>query len=1621
MSGYWNLKSDLEVKNEITHQLSIKSLDFIGKYVKHSNGFTFFENIRLPNFSPLPKIKSNKDDKLANTKVLVQRKDLKNGSYYHFTCKVIPQNKRVKHNNEFIFTVENDSEISEYKPVSKEFIDSIYNRFDKADSANNNDISKALNTITYQINKKPETFIYELLQNADDNAGNIDVNVTFFITEKYLLVFHNGEPFKFNNVFAICSVNAEDKSDDINKIGFKGIGFKSVFKDNDWVFINSGEYSFRFDQSKYSVEKPWQLMPIWTPIDEDLEISIRNNDRFLGENVSIALRPRDNDQKLLSKYSKTLELFNDDRILLFLKKVKQVHVSLLNKEKIHCRKNNAIWGKREYTIPVNSEVKSWLNEQIRNNNQEVPIKYHDIGKFKISYAFKVEGGKVIPLVDSTLFNYLPLSISLGFPFLVNSDFIPDGDREELYLNTWNEYLMIEIGKCLPKFISDIVFQKVGSFHLLPESAQNNFQNSKWNKLYEWFLQGYVESLTGENAIAFIPTKSGSLETLSNILIDETGLFELFGDEFSKLTGISEKLIDCNEGEGVEKIKKLISQHNLGVLYDTNRLIIDIKTTLQDWLKQPTNNFKFIENIYSNETLKGLLNTEEIVLSKGSNLFKASDVFDEVPAEITFLSPKQVSKDLLILLKEKEVELEFKKFEPVQFFKDYVLGKFESLNENLKNEISLLQFWQFIFKYWSEFENENEILNCLKSIEILCKSGSTEQLSKCVISKSYLSAEFNLLNEIESTVRSIIEHTHFISEKYILKSGDEIKWRKIFNRLGVIGDLQRTVDDLLPKLSSINEENHFVITKQIFKYWKENKDKETRLTKNQIELIKNQLKLKTIDSIYLETSKCIISDHYQTNKIIDSTLLEVCLINQISSEYSNTQIFEWNTFFKEIGCISLDEKQHVLNAKLSFIILKQDDIQEIHFEYIKGIYDLYNLRNTNGLDFDFVNTLSQIKLQTSNEQWHLPKNIHLSNSYNPKLSLENDETINSTLLFLNKKYLPHELKYSFLTKLGVKNNFSFNRIETTSFKNFVNPTIKDKLMNCEEFIRKKDSLLSKGFKIISIEGYTRFKNHVQCYLLNVPIIQKYNNLFFDEVVKLNAEYFRGTEIVNNHSSCGSCDNELINFIKENETIENKLGVFVKPSMLFSSKLEKYIDDKSLLPKNNVLCTEIKSEKSIAEIIGINQKLSIALCLDLLSKPNVELNTKEIKELNIVEILSNYKPKEGEFVQIFMLNKINEWKSVNDLFISNDEKIKIEPKQQLHEDFFSLAVDFGVRELTEESLMLGIKPEKPPINNEIKEFIEKKAKYLAFKIDQTMWEEIESNIIEQFSSIKFFEVEFVTRFFPEDEPIYEQIFDFHYDEEKKEVFFKGIWKTNKNVLEFLHNKIQSEKIETVWFDNIINTWDERKIIQTLIDMFGFIPNDWVLDSEEVEQDAENEDDYIDPFWSALTYNDIEFIREIIGGEYELDEQMDSNLAAKIKTLMIIRSDYSQTEISDKGYFLRAGLDDIIVRSAQRGLLFLDLYHWKRLGEKNVKLAIHTNNQITLFQTQQELFDFVKPLNKYGMMKLPVKYSLDDLNSIGKKTENGKWHYVFIVNINTIFAKSYIKAMEYSDPDLFKEDNF
>lgn len=184
-----------------------------------------------------------------------------------------------------------------------------------------------------------------------------------------------------------------------------------------------------------------------------------------------------------------------------------------------------------------------------------------------------------------------------------------------------------------------------------------------------------------------------------------------------------------------------------------------------------------------------------------------------------------------------------------------------------------------------------------------------------------------------------------------------------------------------------------------------------------------------------------------------------------------------------------------------------------------------------------------------------------------------------------------------------------------------------------------------------------------------------------------------------------------------------------------------------------------------------------------------------------------------------------------------------------------------------------------------------------------------------------------------------------------------------------------------------------------------------STEIETDKVPDEKIENPF-KDITPDDETFIRGIIKGDFELNEKLDANTTAKIKTLMAIKGQYSAAQISDEGRFLKAGTDEIIVRSAQNGLLYLDVYHWGRLSESNVSLSIYTKSQIEIFKTQEDLIEYTKRQNKFGIVRMPNEYDVEDYNSLDNITDKGKWHYVFIVNENTKAAQSYKEVMNLDD---------
>jgi hypothetical protein len=110
--------------------------------------------------------------------------------------------------------------------------------------------------------------ILELLQNADDNhyTKTRVPTLAFTYTNRHLLVDSNEDGFEAKHVRAISTVRRSTKSGKNHSFGYtgeKGIGFKSVFRIANRVWISSRQFQFMFDKNrKFGIIAPhWQPFP----------------------------------------------------------------------------------------------------------------------------------------------------------------------------------------------------------------------------------------------------------------------------------------------------------------------------------------------------------------------------------------------------------------------------------------------------------------------------------------------------------------------------------------------------------------------------------------------------------------------------------------------------------------------------------------------------------------------------------------------------------------------------------------------------------------------------------------------------------------------------------------------------------------------------------------------------------------------------------------------------------------------------------------------------------------------------------------------------------------------------------------------------------------------------------------------------------------------------------------------------------------------------------------------------------------------------------------------------------------------------------------------------------------
>lgn len=639
-------------KDEILVKKNLKLKDdyFVGKFHKNPDGQYAISDIRRTDFS---KLILQDGEQIQN--FLFKPIELnipEDNTYYEFSWIL----KNVDHElHKYNFTIDQKKSITKVTP--KNVIDRLHKAIIDSPAGSGDRDVKMIETLKSQLTASgKEIFIYELLQNANDYPQKegkqiVPVDVEFHIMNEHLVFMHSGAEFNERNIAAICNINDKEKSDNPNAIGYKGIGFKTVFVVSNNVYLSTGAYHFRFDESftKDMVATAFQLLPIWTNPNllgrEVSELFKSTKERY---NVQFALKPitddilRKSQQNFVKLFS---EVFENERVILFIPNINSVKVFFHdnNLSDIVRKKDSDNWVVNSYVESISEELRNSINDEIeeqeKNGTMKIPTKYRDFMKTQVSFACAREGAVLKKVENSILYCYLPAKdASWGLDFLLNTDMVPTGPRNDIeYDLEINKEIANIAGKKFFDWILGLCksnLYKVDSiFALIPdfESCKTGRSTGHQNLITK-FQEGFEERLLNEE---FIPIGGGIFKKISDIILDETTLSctgTIQDSDFLKIVSegkyLPMKLLRTNKAFNIFLKRYLVKFGFSANIW--NKLNLQQAITSEgmvSWLKNQENNNAFLKFLLEKKWLADFSNSAIYFCADG-NLYSSSTIYND---------------------------------------------------------------------------------------------------------------------------------------------------------------------------------------------------------------------------------------------------------------------------------------------------------------------------------------------------------------------------------------------------------------------------------------------------------------------------------------------------------------------------------------------------------------------------------------------------------------------------------------------------------------------------------------------------------------------------------------------------------------------------------------------------------------------------------------------------------------------------------------------------------------------------------------------------------------------------------------------------------------------------------
>lgn len=339
-----------------------------------------------------------------------------------------------------------------------EHIQRIRNELHYASERVKDSLNNSIRVLADDLYNKNTHFIFELIQNAEDNTYKDFVPYLFFRLTKTdptnsegsqgaLIIQNNEIGFGYDNVNAICAVGKTTKKKEQGYIGEKGIGFKSVFRVTNNPHIFSKGYHFCLPERDKQTGLGY-IVPQWIDtLPEELNLS--------QTHIILPLTKADFGYEKIEKMLRDIE----PESILFLSTLQEIRIKTDTGDDFTILKDDSAMPEVTVLAEDNTQGSSFSSFNdflVCTETFDKPVDIHHekrdgIEDREVSVAFPLGEN---PTGVGKIFAYLPVRSDTGFPFLINADFILPSSREDIQDVPWNHWLMdcvatVVVSKLLP--------------------------------------------------------------------------------------------------------------------------------------------------------------------------------------------------------------------------------------------------------------------------------------------------------------------------------------------------------------------------------------------------------------------------------------------------------------------------------------------------------------------------------------------------------------------------------------------------------------------------------------------------------------------------------------------------------------------------------------------------------------------------------------------------------------------------------------------------------------------------------------------------------------------------------------------------------------------------------------------------------------------------------------------------------------------------------------------------------------------------------------------------------------------------------------------------------------------